>query len=115
MFARNWRPGIGDAVVTHGFNTVAYTQTDPPGGNTGPGAESDIYDCFVASCHVHDYSHSHLRLYPLISIPIPKLESYSHFRGIPIPIENPISTGNAIPTVISIAGSNLYCLVKRGA
>jgi len=42
----------GDAVVTqyrelHGFNTLAHTQTDVPGGSTGPGAESDIYDCLV--------------------------------------------------------------------
>jgi len=28
----------------HGFITVAYTQTDPPGGSTGSREESDIYD-----------------------------------------------------------------------
>ena len=27
------------------FDTVAYAQTDLPGGSTGPGAESDVYDC----------------------------------------------------------------------
>ena len=27
--------------------TMACTQTGPPGGSTGPGAESDINDCFV--------------------------------------------------------------------
>ena len=26
---------------------MTYTQTDPPGGITGPGAESDIYHCLV--------------------------------------------------------------------
>jgi len=26
----------------HGFDTAAYSLTDPPGGSTGPGAESDI-------------------------------------------------------------------------
>ena len=26
----------------HGFNTAAYTQTDPLGGSTEPGSESDI-------------------------------------------------------------------------
>ena len=26
---------------------MAYTQTDPPGGSTGPGAEFEIYDCLV--------------------------------------------------------------------
>jgi len=31
----------------HGFDTAAYTQTDPPMNSTGPGAESDIYDYFV--------------------------------------------------------------------
>jgi len=24
-----------------------YTQTNPPGGGTGPGAESGVYDCLV--------------------------------------------------------------------
>jgi len=32
--------------------TVAYTQTGPPGDSTGPGVESDIYDCLVAVCFV---------------------------------------------------------------
>jgi len=32
--------------------TVAYTQTGPPGNSTGPGVESDIYDCLVAVCFV---------------------------------------------------------------
>ena len=32
----------------HRFDTAAYTQTDSLGGSTGPGAESDIYDCLVA-------------------------------------------------------------------
>ena len=27
--------------------TTAYTQTDPPGGSTGPEADSDICDCLV--------------------------------------------------------------------
>jgi len=31
----------------HGFDTAAYTQTDPPMNSTGPGAESDIYNYFV--------------------------------------------------------------------
>ena len=29
----------------HGFDTAVYTQTDPLGGNTGPGAKSVVYDC----------------------------------------------------------------------
>jgi len=29
------------------IDSAAYTQTYPPGGSTGSGAESDIYDCFV--------------------------------------------------------------------
>ena len=29
------------------IGTAAYTQTDPPEGSTGPGAEYDIYDCLV--------------------------------------------------------------------
>jgi len=33
--------------IQHGFDTAAYTQTDPPMNSTGPGAESDIYDYFV--------------------------------------------------------------------
>ena len=31
----------------HGFDTAAHTQTDPLGGSTGPGAESDINGCLV--------------------------------------------------------------------
>jgi len=33
----------------HGFDTAAYAQTDPQegGSKTGPGAESDTYDCLV--------------------------------------------------------------------
>ena len=30
-----------------GLDTAAYTQTDPVGGSTGLGPESDIYDCVV--------------------------------------------------------------------
>ena len=29
-------------IIEHGFVTAAYTQTYPPGGSTGPGAESDV-------------------------------------------------------------------------
>ena len=29
---------------------ITSTQTDPPGGSTGLGAESDIYDCIVETC-----------------------------------------------------------------
>jgi len=32
------------------WRAVACTQTDSPGGSTGPGAESDIYDCLVGEC-----------------------------------------------------------------
>jgi len=32
--------------------TVAYTQTDPPGGSIGPGEESAIYDCLVVNSGV---------------------------------------------------------------
>ena len=28
----------------HEFDTTVYTQTSTPGGGTGPGAESDVYD-----------------------------------------------------------------------
>ena len=31
----------------HGCDTAANTQTDPPKGSTGPGAESDMYACLV--------------------------------------------------------------------
>ena len=41
------------------------------------------------------YSHSHLRLFPLLRIPIPKLESYSHFHWIP--------TGFPFPSGIPLA------------
>jgi len=34
-------------VVQHRWNTAVYTQTDSPVGYTGPGAESDVYDCLV--------------------------------------------------------------------
>jgi len=30
-----------------GFDMVVYTETEPPGGSTEPGAKSDIYDCLV--------------------------------------------------------------------
>ena len=33
----------------HGFDTAAYTQTDPPGGSTGAVEESDNHDCLVAA------------------------------------------------------------------
>jgi len=42
-------PGTDDVIVTHGFVTVTYTQTDPPRVSTGPGAETDIYDCLVTN------------------------------------------------------------------
>jgi len=33
--------------VAAGFNTAMSTETGPPAGSTGLGAESDIYDCLV--------------------------------------------------------------------
>ena len=46
------RSGNGDAsTVTHprqhGFDTEAYTRAGSPGGSTGRGAESDVYDWLV--------------------------------------------------------------------
>ena len=35
----------------HAFDTVACTQTYSPGGSTGPGTKSDVYDCAVAACN----------------------------------------------------------------
>ena len=35
--------------MQHRFNAAAYTQTDPPGGRAGPGAESDIYDSLAVT------------------------------------------------------------------
>jgi len=33
-----------------GFDTVAYTQGDPPGGSSRPGTESDVLDDVVGWC-----------------------------------------------------------------
>ena len=65
------------------------------------------------------YSHSHLRLFPLLRIPIPKLESYSQVgvlfpfpldsHGIPIPIGNPVAM--KISTVNVLQGSGCTALV----
>jgi len=33
----------------HRFDSTEYTQTDPLGGSTRAGAESDIYDCLVVT------------------------------------------------------------------
>ena len=53
MFAHK-RPGTVDTKGVclkrlnrgqQGNDIAAYTQTDPPEGSIGPGAESDIYDC----------------------------------------------------------------------
>jgi len=41
------------------------------------------------------HSHSHLRSFPLLSIPIPKLEFYSHFREIPMGF--PFTLGIPLP------------------
>ena len=55
IMARNRRrtsDSIGSSMVLSLFIAVAYTQTDPLEGSTGPGAESDIYDCPVTTVAV---------------------------------------------------------------
>jgi len=47
--------GVYSKWLSHGINIAAYSQTDPPGGNTGHGAESDIYDCHAAPAHPTRY------------------------------------------------------------
>jgi len=39
---RQWRLVEVTQQGQHRFDTVAYAQTDPPGGTTVPGAESDL-------------------------------------------------------------------------
>ena len=38
----------------HGFDTTAYTQTDPLGSSASPGVESDTCDCFVCYCKARE-------------------------------------------------------------
>jgi len=47
VIVRNRRRSSDSILELQGFNTVAYTQADSPGGSKVPGAESDIYDCHV--------------------------------------------------------------------
>ena len=35
--------------LQRGFDTAAHTETDTPRDSTGPGAESDIYDCLLTA------------------------------------------------------------------
>ena len=64
----------------------------------------------------HGNSHSHLRSLLLPSIPIPKLEFYSHSRGIPMRFPSPLGIPLPwLPLVLIDAGSMAaWHAVKNG-